>query len=123
MTYPLTTGVNACLLPFQLFSYDGGSLIASSTFFSGASLASGYSVRSVDSSWVLAPGAAAIDQRELSYICGGQAVVTSQPLSSSYFGSGTLFVAGSGAPPSGLGAGDSARFWAEVMNAEGSTAP
>jgi serine protease len=122
-TYPLTTGVNACLLPFQLFSYDGGSLTASSAFFSGASLASGYSVRSVDSSWVLAPGAAAIDQRELSYICGGQAVVTSQPLSSSYFGSGTLFVAGSGAPPSGLGAGDSARFWAEVMNAEGSTAP
>jgi serine protease len=122
-TYPQTTGINACLLPFPLFSYDGGSLAASSAFFSGATLASGYSVRSVDSSWVLAPGAAAIDQGELSYICGGLAVFSSQPLSSSYFGTGALFVAGSGSPPSGMGAGDSARFWAEVMNAEGGTAP
>jgi len=122
-TYPLTTGINACLLAFPLFSYDGGSRTAASSFFSGAALASGYSVRTVDSSWVLAPGAAAIDQGELWYICGGLAVFNSQSLTPSYFASGTPFFAGSASPPSGMGAGDSARFWAEVMNAEGATAP
>ncbi len=122
-SYPLTTGINACVLPFQTYSYGPLSLSASWALFSGALLSSGYSVRALDSSWVLAPGAAAIDATELATICGGLGVTAVKSLSSSYFTSGTLYVAGSGSPPSGMGAGDSARFWSEVMNAEGSTAP
>ena len=47
----------------------------------------------------------------------------STSLSTGYFTSGTLFVAGSGPQPPGFGAGYNARFWSEVLNAEGATAP
>ncbi len=121
-SYPLTTGINGCLATLQLYSYGPLSLGASWAFFSGAPLAGGYSVRAIDSSWVLAPGAAAIDVLELGRICG-VSLAFSKPLSSSYFTSGTLRVADAGAPPAIGGAGDNARFWSEVRNAEGSTAP
>lgn len=121
-SYPLTTGISACLRPLQLESYGAFSFSASWAFFSGAALASGYSVRAIDSSWVLSPGAAAIDLQELGAICGVSTAVA-EPLATNYFTSGTLYVAGAGSPPSGMGAGDNARFWSEVMNAEGSTAP
>jgi len=121
-TYPLTTGVEGCLLALPLYSYGWLSMAASSALFSGAFLSSGYSIRLVDSSWVLAPGAAALDSGELGRICGvSTSLVT--PLSSDYFWSGTLYTAGVGPQPSGLGIGDNARFWAEAMNTEGSTAP
>jgi serine protease len=121
-SYPLTTGINACLRPLPLYSYGPSSWWADSAFFSGAPLASGYSVRALDSAWVLTPGAAALDATELGNICG---VTTAQAawLSGNYFWSGTLYVAGAGSPPAGMGVGDGARFWSEVMNAEGSTAP
>ena len=121
-TYPMTTGIAACPLTFPLYSYGFLSFSASRAFFSGASLASGYSVRSLDPSWVVTPGAAALDSRELSRICG-VSISLSTSLSSDYFTSGTLYVAGSGSPPPNFGAGYNARFWADVMNAEGSTAP
>ena len=121
-TYPLTTGVEGCPLALPLYSYGWLSTAASSALFSGAFLSSGYSIRLVDSSWVLAPGAAALDSGELGRICGvSTSLVT--PLSSDYFWSGTLYTAGVGPQPSGLGIGDNARFWAEAMNTEGSTAP
>jgi serine protease len=122
-SYPLTSGINLCVLPFQTYTYGPLSFSASWGFFSGALLSTGYSVRAIDSSWVLAPGAAAIDATELATICGGLGVTAAKSLSGSYFASGTLYVAGSGSPPAGMGAGDSVRFWSEVMNAEGSTAP
>ena len=121
-SYPLTTGIAACPRPLQLYSYGFFSWSADWYLFDGAPLASGYSVRAVDSSWSLSPGAAAIDLTELGNICGVSLAVA-EPVGWGYFASGTLYVAGSGAQPSGLGAGDSARFWSEVMNAEGSTAP
>jgi hypothetical protein len=122
-SYPLTTGLTACLQPLQLYSYGPFSFTASLAFFSGALLSSGYSVRALDSSWVLTPGAAALDGAELANICGGLGIAAAKSLSSSYFGSGTLYVAGSASAPAGMGAGDNARFWSEVMNAEGATAP
>lgn len=122
-SYPLTSGITGCLQPLQLFSYGPLSLTASWAFFSGAPLSSGYSVRALDSSWVLTPGAAALDGTELANICGGLGIATAKSLSSSYFGSGTLYVAGAASTPGGMGAGDNARFWSEVMNAEGATAP
>src|SRR3989475_1485156 len=64
-TYPLTTGVEGCPLALPLYSYGWLSTAASSALFSGAFLSSGYSIRLVDSSWVLAPGAAALDSRAL----------------------------------------------------------
>jgi len=112
-TYPLTTGIQACPLM---------SLSASSAFFSGALLSTGYSVRAIDSSMVLAPGAAALDLRELSAICG-IGVLQAKSLSTGYFSSGSLYVAGVGPPPPTLGIGDNFRFWSEVMAAERSTAP
>ena len=121
-TYPLTTGIAACPLSFPLYSYGPSSSTASRAFFSGASLASGYSVRSLDSSWVVTPGAAALDSREVSRICGVSVSLTTS-LSTGYFTSGTLYTAGSGFQPPGFGAGYNARFWADVMNAEGATAP
>jgi hypothetical protein len=121
-SYPLTTGINACLQPLQLHAYGPFSWQAASTYFSGAPLAIGYSARTVDSSWVLTPGAAALDTAELGNICS-VSVAYSATLTTDYFSLGTLYVAGSGSPPPGLGAGDNARFWSEVMNAEGSTAP
>jgi serine protease len=121
-SYPLAAGIAACPVPFPLYSYGPLSITAAGAFFSGASLASGYSVRAIDPSWVVAPGAAAIDSKELSRICG-VSIGLSNSLSTSYFTSGTLYVAGSGSPPPGFGAGYNARFWSEVMNAEGSTAP
>ncbi|MFL5313235.1 MAG: S8 family serine peptidase [Myxococcales bacterium] len=121
-TYPLTTGIAACPMSFPLYSYGSFSFAVSRAFFSGASLASGFSVRSIDPSWVVTPGAAALDSRELSRICG-TSVMLSTSLSSGYFTSGTLFVAGAGFPPPGFGAGYNPRFWADVMNAEGSTEP
>jgi hypothetical protein len=122
-SYPLTTGITACLQPLQLYAYGPFSFTASWAFFSGAWLSSGYSVRALDSSWVLTPGAAALDATELANLCGGVGVATSKSLSSSYFGSGTLYVAGAASAPGGMGAGDNARFWSEVMNLEGATAP
>jgi len=121
-SYPLTTGIEACPLALPLYSYDWLSTAASWSLFSGASLASGYSIRLVDSSWVLTPGAAALDSGELGRICGVSTSLV-KPLSSDYFWSGTLYAAGVGPQPSGLGIGDNARFWAEAMNTEGSTAP
>ena len=121
-TYPMTGGIAACPMPFPLYSYGIFSSTVSRAFFSGASLANGYSVRSLDPSWVVAPGAAALDSRELSRICS-VSIGLSNPLSTGYFTSGTLHVAGQGSPPPGFGAGYSARFWADVMNAEGATAP
>jgi hypothetical protein len=120
--YPLTTGVQGCPLALPLYSYGSWSTAASSDLFSGTSLSSGYSVRLVDSSWVLTPGAAALDSGELGSICGVSAS-TVRPLTSNYFWSGKLYEAGVAPQPSGLGIGDNARFWAEVMNAEGSAAP
>ncbi len=112
------------------YGYSGGVGIASGTTGSGIASGttgstgdpSGYSVRSIDASWVVAPGAAAIDSQELSRVCG-VSIGLSTPLSTGYFTSGTLYVAGSGSSPPGFGAGYNARFWSEVMNAEGSTAP
>ena len=123
-SYPLTTGIQACPLTFPLHSYSTFSFTASWTFFSGALLSNGYSVRAIDSSMVLAPGAAALDSQELSAICG-IGVLQAKSLSSGYFSSdaGTLYVAGVGPPPPTLGIGDNFRFWSEVMNAERSTAP
>ena len=121
-TYPLTTGIAACPMSFPLYSYGPFSFTASRAFFSGSSLATGYSVRALDPSWVVTPGAAALDSRELSRICGISVLLTTS-LSSGYFTSGTLFVAGSGSPPPGFGAGYNPRFWADVMNAEDATAP
>lgn len=121
-SYPLTSGINGCLNALQLHSYGPLSLSASWALFSGATLATGYSVRSIDSSWVLTPGAAAVDAVELGRICG-VSLAASKALSSGYFSSGTLRVAGSGSPPPAGGAGDNARFWSEVLSAEGATAP
>ncbi len=121
-TYPLTTGIAACPVSFPLYSYGPSSSTASRAFFSRASLASGYSVRSLDSSWVVTPGAAALDSREVSRICGVSVSLTTS-LSTGYFTSGTLYTAGSGFQPPGFGAGYNPRFWADVMNAEGATAP
>jgi hypothetical protein len=121
-TYPLTAGIAACPIPFPLYSYGPLSITAAGALFSGALLASGYSVRAIDPSWVVAPGAAALDSQELSRICG-VSIGLSNSLSTGYFTSGTLHVAGSGSPPPGFGAGSNARFWSDVMNAEGSTAP
>src|SRR5882672_2267576 len=94
-TYPLTTGIQACPLTFPLYSYSTFSFTASGAFFSGALLSTGYSVRAIDSSMVLAPGAAALDLRELSAICG-VGVLQAKSLSNKYFSSdaGTLYVAG-----------------------------
>ncbi|HEY4884736.1 MAG TPA: S8 family serine peptidase [Myxococcales bacterium] len=121
-TYPLTTGIQACPLTFPLYSYSTLSLTASSAFFSGALLSTGYSVRAIDSSMVLAPGAAALDLRELAAICG-IGLLQAKSLSTGYFSSGNLYVAGVGPPPPTLGIGDNFRFWSEVMSAERSTAP
>jgi len=121
--YPLTLNVAGCPLGLLLHSYGLTSFSASQTFFSGALLAGGYSVRTVDNSWTLTPGAAALDSNELGLICGLVGVAQLKSLSTSYFTSGTFYAAGVGSPPSGLGAGDITRFWAEVMNAEGSSAP
>ncbi len=121
-TYPLTTGIQACPLTFPLYSYSTLSLTASSAFFSGALLSTGYSVRAIDSSMVLAPGAAALDLHELAAICG-IGVLQAKSLSTGYFSSGTLYVAGVGPPPPTLGVGDNFRFWSELMNAERATAP
>ena len=79
-------------------------------------------MRNLDSSWMVTPGAAAFDRNELGLMCG-ISVAQVKALSTSYFSSGTLYFGGVGSRPSGMGAGDSARFWSEVMNAEGSTAP
>jgi len=121
-TYPLTTGIQACPLTFPLYSYSTLSFTASSAFFSGALLSTGYSVRAIDSSMVLAPGAAALDLHELAAICG-IGVLQAKSLSTGYFSSGTLYVAGVGPPPPTLGVGDNFRFWSELMNAERATAP
>ena len=122
-SYPLTLNVNACPLGLLLYSYNFLSFSASQKLFSGASLASGYSARTIDSSWVLTPGAAAFDQNELGLICGLLSVTQVKALSTSYFTSGTLYAAGVGSPPGGQGAGDITRLWSEMMRAEGSTAP
>ena len=119
-SYPLTAGIEACPRPLPLYSYGPFSWGAQWSLFSGAPLAGGYSVRLVDSSWVVTPGAAAIDAAELGRICG-VSLSTAVPLTPGYFSSGALYLAGSA--PAGMGAGDSARFWSEVMNAEGSTDP
>jgi hypothetical protein len=121
-SYPLTLNVAACPIAFPLDSYGSLSVAVSQAYFSGAQLASGYSVRNLDSSWMVTPGAAAFDRNELGLMCG-ISVAAVRALSTSYFSSGTLYVGGLGSPPPGMGAGDSARFWSEVMNAEGSTAP
>jgi serine protease len=121
-SYPLTLNIAACPIAFPLYSYGSLSFAVSQAYFSGAPLASGYSVRNLDSSWMVTPGAAAFDNNELGLMCG-ISVAQVKALSTSYFSSGTLFFGGSGSLPSGIGAGDSARFWSEVMNAEGSTAP
>jgi serine protease len=121
-TYPLTTGIAACPISFPLYSYGPLSFTVSRAFFSGAFLGSGFSVRSIDASWVVTPGAAALDAKELARICG-VSVLFSASLSTGYFTSGTLFTAGSGAQPPGFGAGYNARFWSEILNAEGATAP
>jgi len=127
-SYPLTTGIQACPLTFPLHSYSTFSFSASSMFFSGALLSSGYSVRAIDSSMVLAPGAAALDSEELSAICG-VGVLQAKSLSNKYFSAdaGTLYVAGvpppTPLPPPRLGIGDNFRFWSEVMNAERSPSP
>jgi len=121
-SYPLTAGIAACPIPFPLYSYGPFSFAASGAFFSGAFLASGFSVRTIDTSWVVTPGAAALDSNELARICG-VSISLSTSLSTDYFTSGTLNVAGQGSPPPGFGAGYSARFWSDVMNAEGATAP
>jgi serine protease len=122
-TYPLSLNVVGCPLGLPLHSYGLTSFAASQTFFSGALLAGGYSLRTVDNSWMLTPGAAALDQNELGLICGLIGVAQVKSLSTGYFSSGTFYAAGVGSPPSGLGGGDIARLWAEVMNAEGMNAP
>jgi len=121
-SYPMTARIAACPIPFPLYSYGTFSFTVAGAFFSSALLANGYSVRTIDPSWVVTPGAAALDSRELSRICG-VSIALSNPLSTGYFTSGALYVAGQGSPPPGYGAGYSARFWADVMNAEGATAP
>jgi serine protease len=122
-SYPLTLNLDACPLGLLLYSYNFLSFSTSQKFFSGAALASGYSARTIDSSWVLTPGAVAFDQNELGMICGLLTVARVKSLSTSYFNSGTLYAAGVGTPPAGQGAGDIGRLWSEVMRAEGSTAP
>ena len=120
-SYPMTTGIEACPLSFPLYSYSLFSFAASWSFFSGALLTSGYSVRATDAQMVLTPGAAALDATALADVCG-ISVLLSKQLSSSYFSSGALLVAGQ-APPSALGLGDNPRFWSRVMAAERATAP
>ncbi len=120
-SYPLTTGIQACPLSFPLYSYSTFSFGASEAFFSGALLSSGYSVRATDMQMVLAPGAAALDATALADICG-ITVLLSKSLSSGYFSSGTLYVAGQDLPAP-LGVGDNPRFWSRVMGAERATAP
>lgn len=122
-SYALTLNVDACPLGLLLYSYNFFSFSASQKFFSGAALAGGYSARTIDSSWVLTPGAVAFDQNELGMVCGLLTVAQVKALSTSYFTSGTLYAAGDGSPPGGQGAGDIGRLWSEVMRAEGSTAP
>jgi hypothetical protein len=119
----LSLNVDACPLGLLLYSYNFLSFTASQRFFSGASLASGYSARTIDNSWVLAPGAVAFDQNELGLVCGLLTVARVKSLSTSYFTSGTFYAAGVGSPVPGQGAGDVSRLWSEVMRAEGSTAP
>ena len=121
-SYPLSAGINACLAALPLYSYGPFSFSARFSLFSGALLLNGFSMRTIDSSWVLTPGAAALDATELGRICA-ISLAWSESLLGNYFGSGTLYVAGKGSPPPGMGAGDNARFWSEVMNAEGSTDP
>ncbi|HWE22769.1 MAG TPA: S8 family serine peptidase [Myxococcales bacterium] len=121
-SYPLTTGIAACPISLPLYSYGFFSFAASRAFFSGAFLTNGFSVRTIDPSWVVTPGAAALDSKELARICG-VSVLRSTSLSTGYFTSGTLFVAGSGPQPPDFGAGYNARFWSEILNAEGATAP
>lgn len=121
-SYPLTLNIAGCPLGLALYSYSGWSWSVSQAYFSGAGLASGYSVRNVDSLWTLTPGAAAFDSNELGMMCG-ISIAQVKSLSTSYFNSGTLYLGGVGNPPSGVGAGDISRFWGEVMNAEGTTAP
>ena len=121
--YPLTLNIVGCPLGILLHSYGLFSFSASQAFFSGALLAGGYSVRTVDNSWTLTPGAAALDSNELGLICGLLGVAQVKSVSTSYFTSGTFASAGLASPPAGLGVGDLTRFWAEVMNAEGSNAP
>ena len=120
--YPMTTGIETCPVALPLYSYSWLSFSASWALFSGAFLEDGYSVRLVDSSWVMAPGAVALDDREVARICG-LSVSLVKSLATSYFWSGTPYTAGLGPQPSGLGIGDNARFWADVMNTERSTAP
>jgi len=120
--YPLSTGIAGCTMTLPLYSYGSLSFTVSQAFFSGAFLASGYSIRTIDSSWVLAPGAAALDAKEVTSICGTSAL-TAKSLSSGYFSSGTLYFGGSASAPAGMGAGDNARFWAEVLNAELASLP
>jgi Subtilase family len=120
-SYAVTPGIQACPLSFPLYSYSTFSFSASNAFFSGALLSSGYSVRAIDSQMVLAPGAAALDANALADVCG-ISVLLAKSLSSGYFSSGTLYVAGQDLPAP-LGVGDNPRFWSRVMNAERATAP
>src|SRR5258708_1926579 len=71
-SYPLTTGINACLQPLQLHAYGPFSWQAASTHFSGAPPALGHNARTVDSSSVLTPGAAALDTAELGNLLRGR---------------------------------------------------
>src|SRR5262249_11607593 len=121
-TYPLTLGIEGCPLAVPLYSYNMFSFSASSEFFSRAPLTSVYSGRLVDSSWVVAPGAAALDSRELARICGISLSLV-KSLNPSYFVGGMLYRAGVGPQPPALGIGGNARFWSDVMNTERSTVP
>jgi len=121
-TYPLTTGIPGLPADVPLYSYSTLSFTASGAFFSGALLSTGLQRardRLLDGA---RPGAAALESAELAAICG-IGVLSSKSLSTGYFSSGTLYVAGVGPPPPTLGIGDNFRFWSEVMNAERSTAP
>src|SRR5207245_9785722 len=88
--YPLTLNIVGCPLGILLHSYGLLSFSVSQAFFSGALLAGGYSVRTVDSSWTLTPGAAALDSNELGLICGLLGVAQVKSISTSYFTSGTF---------------------------------
>jgi hypothetical protein len=102
-----------------LYSYGLLSTAASSTYFGGAVLAAGFGARSVDSSWVLAPGAVAFDATEQAQM--GKAFQNVAPaLGGSYFSSGSLYFAGTpNVTTATPGCGGVARFWSEIYSAEG----
>jgi hypothetical protein len=105
--------------PVPLYSYGLLSLRASSAYFGGALLAPGLGARSVDSSWVLAPGAAAFDAVEQARL-GATFQSPAPALDGTWFSAGPSYFAGtSGSTTATPGCGGVSQFWSEIFLAEG----